>query len=60
MRNFPVIENYDMGSDIVLGSYVGREKADISELDDLIELIGSKNIIKVSNIFRRLHYWRIR
>ncbi len=40
MRNFPVIENYNMGSDIVLGSYVGREKADITELDDLIDILS--------------------
>jgi NTE family protein len=40
MRNFPVMENYDMGADIVLGSYVGREKADISELIDLIDILS--------------------
>lgn len=40
MRNFPVIENFDMGSDIVLGSYVGREKSDISELNNLIDILS--------------------
>lgn len=40
MRNFPVIENYEMGADIVLGSYVGREKSDISELNDLIDILS--------------------
>ncbi len=40
MRNFPVMENFDMGSDIVLGSYVGKEKSDISELNDLIDILS--------------------
>ena len=40
MRNFPVLETFDMGADIVLGSYVGREKSDISELNDLIDILS--------------------
>ncbi|MFT6333597.1 MAG: NTE family protein [Saprospiraceae bacterium] len=40
MRNFPVIENYNMGADIVIGSYVGREKSDISELNNLIDILS--------------------
>tara|TARA_R110000737_G_scaffold314508_1_gene324305 strand:+ start:484 stop:2715 length:2232 start_codon:yes stop_codon:yes gene_type:complete len=40
MRNFPVVENFDMGADIVLGSYVGREKSDISELKNLIDILS--------------------
>jgi len=40
MRNFPVIENHEMGADIVLGSYVGREKADISGLKDLFDILS--------------------
>ena len=40
MRNFPVKENYKMGADIVLGSYVGREKSDITELANLIDILS--------------------
>lgn len=39
MRNFPVSDNIEMGSDFVIGSYVGREKADISELRTLIDIL---------------------
>lgn len=39
MRNFPVTDNIDMGSDIVIGSYVGREKADISSLLTLVDIL---------------------
>ena len=39
MRNFPVEDNFEMGADYVIGSYVGREKADISELRSLIDIL---------------------
>ncbi len=39
MRNFPVTDNLEMGSDIVIGSYVGREKADISRLRTLVDIL---------------------
>jgi len=39
MRNFPVSDNIKMGSDLVIGSYVGREKADITELRTLIDIL---------------------
>jgi len=40
MRNFPVKENIAMGADIIMGSYVGREKSDISELNDLLDILS--------------------
>lgn len=40
MRNFPVSNNLDLGADIVLGSYVGREKADMSELNNLLDILS--------------------
>ena len=39
MRNFPVSDNKEMGADIVIGSYVGREKADITELRTLVDIL---------------------
>ncbi len=39
IRNFPVSDNIDMGSDIIIGSYVGREKADISKLRTLVDIL---------------------
>jgi len=39
MRNFPVSDNKEMGSDFVIGSYVGREKADISDLRTLVDIL---------------------
>jgi NTE family protein len=39
MRNFPVEENFAMGADFVIGSYVGREKADISQLRSLLDIL---------------------
>ncbi len=40
MTNFPVKENIAMGADIILGSHVGREKSDKSELNDLIDILS--------------------
>ena len=39
MRNFPVSDNREMGANFVIGSYVGREKADISELRTLVDIL---------------------
>lgn len=39
MRNFPVSDNIELGADFVIGSYVGREKADISGLRSLVDIL---------------------
>ncbi|MDF1695012.1 MAG: patatin-like phospholipase family protein [Saprospiraceae bacterium] len=39
MRNFPVSDNIAMGAELVIGSYVGREKADISKLRTLVDIM---------------------
>lgn len=39
IRNFPVSDNFDMGTEFVIGSYVGREKSDISQLKTLLDIL---------------------
>lgn len=39
IRNFPVSNNYDMGSDIVIGSYVGSSRGEASDLNGLFDIL---------------------
>lgn len=45
MKNFPVIENFEMGADIVIGSYVGREKSDMTEMRNLIDILSESTFM---------------
>lgn len=45
IKNFPVIENFEMGADIVIGSYVGREKSDMTEMLDLLDILSESTFM---------------
>lgn len=53
MRNFPVSDNIEMGSDFVIGSYVGREKADITGLRTLIDILTESAFMMSINDSKR-------
>ena len=39
LKNFPVQENLDLGSDIVIGVYVGSKKSKIEDVNSMLEIL---------------------
>ena len=39
IRNFPVLDNRKMGADIVVGSYVGRERTNVESMNSMLDFL---------------------